>query len=69
MLNALFIGVETKAFQSIGLSPVEAANKAIDVNQALAVELLVVLGFIALFIIVRLTLAVESPTRHNKSPR
>jgi F-type H+-transporting ATPase subunit a len=61
LLNALFIGVETKGFLSIGLSPAEAANKAIDVNQALAVELLVVLGFIAFFILVRFSLSAEKP--------
>jgi F-type H+-transporting ATPase subunit a len=61
LLNALFMGVEVKAFQSIGLFPAEAAQQAVKVNQALGLELLVAGGFIAFFVLVRLTLSVEKP--------
>ncbi len=55
------MGVEVKAFQSIGLLPAEAAQQAVKVNQAFGLELLVAAGLIAFFLIVRLTLAVEKP--------
>jgi len=61
LLNALFMGVEVKAFQLIGLLPAEAAQQAVKVNQALSLELLVVAGLIAFFLIVRLSLSVEKP--------
>jgi hypothetical protein len=61
LLNGLFMGVEVKAFQSIGLSAVKAAEMSTKVNQALALELLVVAGLIAFFAIVRMTLSVEKP--------
>ncbi len=61
LLNGLFMGVEVKAFQSIGVVPTEAAQNAIKVNQALALELLVTVGLIAFFAIVRMTLSVERP--------
>ena len=61
LLNDLFMGVEVKAFQSIGLIPAEAAQQAVKVNQAFGLELLVAAGLIAFFLIVRLTLAVEKP--------
>jgi len=60
-LNGLFMGVEVKAFQSIGILPAEAAQQAVKVNQAFGLELLVAAGLIAFFILVRLTLAVEKP--------
>ncbi|MGA3159622.1 MAG: F0F1 ATP synthase subunit A [Terracidiphilus sp.] len=60
-LNDLFMGIEARAFQSIGIHPAEAAQQAVKVNQAFGLELLVVAGLIAFFIIVRLTLAVEKP--------
>jgi F-type H+-transporting ATPase subunit a len=60
-LNALFMGIEVKAFQSIGIVPAEAAHQAVKVNQAFGLELLVAAGLIAFFLIVRLTLAVEKP--------
>jgi F-type H+-transporting ATPase subunit a len=60
-LNDLLMGVEAKAFQSIGILPAEAAQKAVKVNEALALELLVAAGLIAFFLIVRLTLQVEKP--------
>jgi F-type H+-transporting ATPase subunit a len=61
LLNDLLMGIEVKAYQSIGLGPAEAAQKAAQVNQTLAMELLVVAGLIVFFLIVRLTLSVEKP--------
>ena len=61
LLNSLFMGVEVKAFQSIGLNAVKAAEMSVKVNQAFALELLVVAGLIAFFAIVRMTLSVEKP--------
>jgi F-type H+-transporting ATPase subunit a len=60
-LNDLLMGVEVKAFQSIGLIHAEAAQKAVKVNEALALELLVAAGLIVFFVVVRLTLEVEKP--------
>jgi F-type H+-transporting ATPase subunit a len=60
-LNALFMGIEARAFQSIGILPAEAAQQAVKVNQAFGLELLVAVGLIAFFVVVRLTLAVEKP--------
>jgi F-type H+-transporting ATPase subunit a len=60
-LNALFMGIEARAFQSIGILPDAANQQAVKVNQAFGLELLVAAGLIAFFIIVRLTLAVEKP--------
>ncbi len=59
LLDALLKGIEIKAFQSIGLSPAIAAEKAVGVNQALGLELLVTCGLIAFFILVRVSLSVE----------
>ncbi len=61
LLNDLLLGVEVKAFQSIGLSATVANSKATGVNEALALELLIVAGLIAFFMIVRATLSVEKP--------
>jgi F-type H+-transporting ATPase subunit a len=61
LLNALFLGIEVKAFQSIGLLPAEAAERAVKVNQAFGLELLIVAGVIAFFIAVRLTLSADRP--------
>jgi F-type H+-transporting ATPase subunit a len=61
LLNGLFMGVEVKAFQSIGLNAAKAAEQSMKVNQAFALELLVVAGLIAFFLIVRMTLSVEKP--------
>ncbi len=48
ILDQLFGGIETSAFQSIvGLSASDAAEHAASVNKALALELLVVGGVIA----------------------
>ena len=61
LLNSLLMGVEVKAFQWLGVSPAEAIQKAIQVNQALGWELVVVGGLILFFLIVRMTLSVEKP--------
>jgi len=60
-LNDLLMGVEARAFQSIGIFPAEAAQQAVKVNKAFGLELLVAAGLIAFFILVRLTLSVEKP--------
>jgi F-type H+-transporting ATPase subunit a len=60
-LNDLFMGVEARAFQSIGLLPDAATQQAVKVNQAFGLELLVAAGLIAFFVVVRMTLAVEKP--------
>jgi F-type H+-transporting ATPase subunit a len=59
LLNSLLNGIEVKAFQSIGLLPAVAAEKALGINRALALEVLIAAGLIAFFILVRLTLSVE----------
>jgi F-type H+-transporting ATPase subunit a len=59
LLNALFLGLEVHAFQSIGLDPAKAAEKAASVNQSFALELLIAGGLIAFFLLVRATLSVE----------
>jgi F-type H+-transporting ATPase subunit a len=61
LLNDLLMGVEVKSFQWLGIAPAEAAQKAIKVNQALGLELLVAGGLVAFFLIVRLTLSVDKP--------
>ena len=61
LLNDLFMGIEVKAFHSIGLLPADAAQSAVKMNQALGLELLVAGGLIAFFALVRLTLSVEKP--------
>ena len=61
LLNGLFMGIEVKAFQSIGLNAAKAADMSTKVNQAFALELLVGAGLIAFFLIVRMTLSVEKP--------
>ncbi len=61
LLNDLLMGIEVRAYQSIGVTPAEAAQKAIKVNQALGLELLVVAGLIVFFLLVKLTMSVEKP--------
>ena len=65
-LNALLMDIELKAFQSIGLSPVAAAEKALGVNRSFALELLVAGGLIAIFLFIRVSLSVEraNPVQH-----
>jgi F-type H+-transporting ATPase subunit a len=61
-LDLLLKSTELKAFQSLaGLTAADAAEKAAHVNSALAVELIVVAGLIAFFVLVRITLSVENP--------
>jgi F-type H+-transporting ATPase subunit a len=60
-LNSLLQGVEVKLYQAIGIGPADAAQKAGEVNSALSLEVLVVAGLIAFFILVRMTLSVEKP--------
>jgi F-type H+-transporting ATPase subunit a len=60
-LNDVLAGVESKAFEWIGLAPAAAADQAMKVNQALSLELLVAAGLIAFFFAVRATLSVERP--------
>jgi F-type H+-transporting ATPase subunit a len=61
LLNALFMGIEVKAFQSVGVGAAEAAHTALKVNEALGMELLVAAALILFFILVRFTLSVEKP--------
>jgi F-type H+-transporting ATPase subunit a len=60
-LNDLLMGVEVRAFQWINLTPVSAADHAHKINAALALEVLIVAGFIVFFALVRLSLSVEKP--------
>lgn len=62
LLNSLFLGIEVKGFEWLGVVPAEAAEKAVKVNQALGWELIVVGGLIAFFVVVRLSLSVEKPS-------
>jgi len=66
LLNSLLNGIEVKAFQSIGLLPAVAAEKALGINRALALEVLIAAGLIAFFVLIRLTLSVEraNPAQH-----
>jgi len=52
LLNDLLSGIEVNAFRIIGLSATEAADRALKVNQALALELLVVGALILFFALV-----------------
>jgi F-type H+-transporting ATPase subunit a len=58
LLNHLFAGPVDALLQALGIHP---AHPATPIGDVLALELLVVLGFIALFVLVRLTLSVERP--------
>jgi F-type H+-transporting ATPase subunit a len=57
-LNHILAGPVDALLQLVGVHP---ANPAAPINDAFALELLVVLGFIAFFAIVRMTLSVEAP--------
>ena len=61
LLNTWLMGIEVKAFQSIGLSEAIAAEKALGINRALSLELLVAGGLILFFLLVRVSLSVEKP--------
>src|SRR5580704_18897542 len=58
LLNHLFGGAVAALLQAVGVHP---ANPAAPINDAFALELLVVLCLIAFFLLVRLTLSVEKP--------
>ncbi len=58
LLNRLFAGPVDALLQAMGVHP---ANPAAPIDNTFAMELLVVLGFIAFFILVRVNLAVEKP--------
>jgi F-type H+-transporting ATPase subunit a len=57
-LNHSLSGPVDKLLQAVGVHP---ANPAAPMDNTFALELLVVLGFIAFFIVVRLSLSVERP--------
>ncbi|MGA8731315.1 MAG: F0F1 ATP synthase subunit A [Terracidiphilus sp.] len=56
-LNQLFGGIVASAMHAVGLP----ANPATAINDTTALEILVVAGLIAFFIVVRLSLSVEKP--------
>jgi F-type H+-transporting ATPase subunit a len=58
LLNHLFAGPVDSLLQAIGVHP---ANPAAPIDNTFAVELLVVLAFIAFFALVRFSLSVEKP--------
>lgn len=58
LLNHLFAGPVDALLGAVRVHP---SNPAAPINNTFALELLVVLGFIAFFILVRLTLSVEKP--------
>jgi F-type H+-transporting ATPase subunit a len=60
-LSFLLQGVEVKLYQAIGIGTADATQKAVEVNGALSLEVLVAAGLIAFFILVRMTLSVEKP--------
>jgi F-type H+-transporting ATPase subunit a len=57
-LNLLFAGPVTALLNAIGVHP---SNPAAPIDNAFALELLVVLGLIAFFAVIRVTLSVEKP--------
>jgi F-type H+-transporting ATPase subunit a len=58
LLNRLFAGPVDALLQMVGVHP---ANPAAPIDNTFAIELLVVLGLIAFFLLVRVTLSVEKP--------
>src|SRR5580658_5013157 len=58
LLNQLFGGAVDGVMQAIGIHP---ANPAAPITDAFALELMVVAGLMAFFLVVRLTLSVERP--------
>ncbi len=61
VLTNLFRALRSQLFKPLGWLAADAAQQAVKVNQALALELLVVACLIAFFLLVRLTLSVEKP--------
>ncbi len=60
-LNHLLLQSELAGYQWLGIHPAEATEKALQVNQAFGLELVLGLGMILFFILVRLSLSVEKP--------
>jgi F-type H+-transporting ATPase subunit a len=58
LLNQLFGGIVASVMHAVGLP----ANPATAINDTTALEILVVAGLIAFFIVVRLSLSVEKPS-------
>ena len=58
LLNELFGGVVASVLQAVGVHP---ANPAAPITDAFSLELLVVAGLIAFFVVVRINLSVEKP--------
>jgi F-type H+-transporting ATPase subunit a len=58
LLNHAFAGPVDALLQAVGVHP---ADPAAPINNTFSLELLVVLGFIAFFILVRMNLSVEKP--------
>lgn len=58
VLNYLFGGIVAWVMQALGIHP---AHPSIPINDTSALEILVVLGLLVFFIVVRLTLSVEKP--------
>jgi F-type H+-transporting ATPase subunit a len=58
ILNELFAGPVDALLHAIGITPVDAAA---PISDALALEILVTIGLIAFFVLVRMTLSVEKP--------
>jgi len=58
LLNRLFAGPVDSLLQLVGVHP---ANPARPIDDTFAIELVVVLGLIAFFILVRISLSVEKP--------
>jgi F-type H+-transporting ATPase subunit a len=58
LLNHVFAGPVDSILQAVGVHP---ADPAAPINNTFALELLVVLGFIAFFTLVRTSLSVEKP--------
>jgi F-type H+-transporting ATPase subunit a len=62
-LNSIFAGPVDSL---LGLVHVHPSNPAAPIDDTFSLELLVVLGFIAFFVLVRLTLSVEKPAPHQQ---
>jgi F-type H+-transporting ATPase subunit a len=58
LLNRMFAGPVDSLLRLVGVHP---ANPAKPIDDTFALELLIVLAFIALFVVVRVTLSVEKP--------
>ena len=58
LINYLFGGIAAAILRALGFHP---ANSALPINESFALEMVVALGLILFFLIVRLTLSVEKP--------